>query len=231
MTEDNKTGKPDMGVVSWRIGAERKRELTERFGTPSGQAAIESVMDVYFNQFPTLQEEHESVKSQLSHLQAENERLQTELQTLQTDYDTRFDGEVAAATETINALKAEKEEFANKVDQLTLELNESARNQTSLTLQLEHLKEEMERAEADESIIRIKVSNEIVRKLLYALKQHLTERYEREVSFYEIFVLSTLLYNVEKRCKWFYPYLKDSEIEEISGKTIKEWKSFLKQKG
>ena len=41
MTEENKTGKPDMGVVSWRIGAERKKILTERFGTPSGQTAIE----------------------------------------------------------------------------------------------------------------------------------------------------------------------------------------------
>ena len=84
---------------------------------------------------------------------------------------------------------------------------------------------------SDESIISIRVDNAIIRNLLYALKKHLSERYKREVSFYEIFVLTTLLYNVEKRCEWFYPYLKDSEIEKITGKTIKEWKAFLKQKG
>lgn len=231
MTEENKTGKPDMGVVSWRIGAERKKILTERFGTPSGQAAIEEVMNIYFDLYPALKAEMELLQTENRSLQEIISDLQTEVTSLKTASDTKLEGEIAVAKETIDALKREKEEFANKVDELTNSLNESARNLTSITLENDNLKEELNNLKSDDSIISIRVDNAIVRNLLYALKKHLSERYKRDVSFYEIFVLTTLLYNVEKRCEWFYPYLKDSEIEKITGKTIKEWKAFLKQKG
>ena len=33
--EENKKEKVDYGVVSWRIGVERKNLLTEKFGSPS----------------------------------------------------------------------------------------------------------------------------------------------------------------------------------------------------
>lgn len=89
---------------------------------------------------------------------------------MQTASDTKLEGEIAVAKETIDALKREKEEFANKVDELTNSLNESARNLTSITLENDNLKEELNNLKSDESIISIRVDNAIVRNLLYALK-------------------------------------------------------------
>ena len=114
MTEENKTGKPDMGVVSWRIGAERKKILTERFGTPSGQAAIEEVMNIYFDLYPALKAEMELLQTENRSLQEIISDLQTEVTSLQTASDTKLEGEIAVAKETIDALKREKEEYIHE---------------------------------------------------------------------------------------------------------------------
>ncbi len=208
--------KTDCGAISWRIGAERKQQLIEKFGSASGLNVSNEVMDVFFLKYPELKEGFETLKAKAKEQEEEITRLRAEAEELKNASDASFSAEVEAARQTIAELQNQ--------------LNEAGQKLTSKDLELDSLRETMAANANDPTIMTIKVENEIERNFLQAIKTHLQERYNRAVSFYEIFVKSALLYNVEKRCDWFYPPLKDKEIEKVTGISISNWKKFLNQK-
>lgn len=208
--------KTDCGAISWRIGAERKQQLIEKFGSASGLNVSNEVMDVFFLKYPELKEEFELLKAKAKEQEEEITRLRAEAEELKNASDASSSAEVEAARQTITELQNQ--------------LNEVGQKLTSKDLELDSLRETITANANDPTIMTIKVENEIERNFLQAIKTHLQERYNRAVSFYEIFVKSALLYNVEKRCDWFYPPLKDKEIEKVTGISIANWKKFLNQK-
>lgn len=208
--EENKKEKVDYGVVSWRIGVERKNLLTEEFGSPSSIVASDHVMDVYFKYYPELQEKYSE--------------LQKRYEEMQEHKDDEFGSELRTARETIEDLQKQIEQLTNQCNQTSLDLTNQTLNNDKLQAEIATLRKD------DPSLISIRVENDIVRKFLNAVQESLQARYDRDVSFYEIFVMSTLLYNVEKRCDWFYPPLSDNKIKEITGKDVKQWKQFFRKK-
>ena len=208
--EENKKEKVDYGAVSWRIGVERKNLLTEEFGSPSSIVASDHVMDVYFKYYPELQEKYSE--------------LQKRYEEMQEHKDDEFGSELRTARETIEDLQKQIEQLTNQCNQTSLDLTNQTLNNDKLQAEIATLRKD------DPSLISIRVENDIVRKFLNAVQESLQARYDRDVSFYEIFVMSTLLYNVEKRCDWFYPPLSDYKIKEITGKDVKQWKQFFRKK-
>lgn len=208
--------KPDYGAISWRIGLERKNQLIEKFGSASGADVCKDVMDTYFLKYPQLQEGFDYLKQKGEDQSKEIQSLKKEIEELKASADASFSAEIQAAKETITDLQNQ--------------LNEAGQKLTSKDLELDAVKENFAAVQNDPTVISIRIENDIERKFLQAVQTHLQERYGREVSFYEIFVKSALLYNVEKRCDWFYPPLKDKQIEEATGLKISVWKQFLTQK-
>lgn len=208
--------KPDYGAISWRIGTERKQQLIEKFGSASGSDVCREVMDTYFKKYPELQEGFDWLKKKSDEQLEQIKSLSAEVEELKASAEASFSAEVEKATQTINDLQTQ--------------LNECGQKLTAKDLELDSMRETMTANANDPCVISVRVDNEIERKFLQAVKEHLQARYNREVSFYEIFVKSALLYNVEKRCDWFYPPLKDKAIEEATGLPIGTWKKFLTQK-
>lgn len=208
--------KPDYGAVTWRLGTERKNQLIEKFGSASGADVCKEVMDTFFLKYPQLQEGFDYLKKKSEDQSTEIQSLKKEIEESRTSADASFGAEIQAAKETITDLQNQ--------------LNEAGQKLTSKDLELDALRESVASAKNDPEVISIRVENDIERKFLQELQAHLQRRYGREVSFYEIFVKSALLYNVEKRCDWFYPPMKDKQIEEATGLTIGTWKQFLTQK-
>jgi Skp family chaperone for outer membrane proteins len=224
MAEEKKERMEQVGMT-WRIPIDMKQKLIDTFGNASGKDVSETVLGTYFTRYP------EALKK-ISDLEKEVQELK--------------DHPVSGVSESLFAEKQHKcEILAEKVDSLEKQIEDQTRalqykeeeltsvNSLVSRLQsdLEKTTNELETATAeDQSKLIISVDNEIIRNFLFAVKEHLEKRYHREVSFYEIFVKTTILYNVEKRCDWFYPPLKDDKIHEITGKTVKEWEKFLNQK-
>lgn len=188
--------------ITWRVSEEQKARIVEKFGTASGKNVPDAVLNGYFDELPALQ-------AKTNELQKEIEELKEQASNVVTTDNS----------EVIEALEKE-------ISELKVEYN---RVNSLLEEKVTTIKELSAKAD-DPNVIAIVVDNPIVRKFLDAVKEHLEEKYERTVSFYEIFVMTTLLYNIEKRCDWFYPPLKDREIERITGKTVKEWERFFNQK-
>lgn len=202
--------------ITWRVSEEQKARIVEKFGTASGKNVPDAVLNGYFDELPALQAKTNELQKEIEELKEQASNVVT------TD-----NSEVIEALEKENTeLKSRLDGVSNYLEALKVEYN---RVNSLLEEKVTTIKELSAKAD-DPNVIAIVVDNPIVRKFLDAVKEHLEEKYERTVSFYEIFVMTTLLYNIEKRCDWFYPPLKDKEIERITGKTVKEWERFFNQK-
>lgn len=197
-------------AITWRVSPETKDRLIKEFGSSSSNAVSDTIINAYYKVVPSLQSKIVELEKALKEGGSFTEGVP--------------ESEHNAVKMKLAALEAAAKEKEDNINVLTEQLRE-------LQVKLEEKEDELEKLKAsEEGLIPVYVTNEKVRTFLDTVKDHLEEKYGREVTFYEIFVMSTLLYNVEKRCDWFYPPLKDSKIEEVTGKTIKEWKAFLSQK-
>lgn len=199
--------------ITWRVPVSAKERLVEMFGSSSAKNVQEAVLDAFFNKLPEAEKKVAELEKQVAEVK-ENPVSGVPESVMQAAKDKI--AELEKLVETTSESLADANDRINQLEQ-TLEDKITENKELS--------------AKADDpEIIVIPVRNKIVRDFLEAVKSNLEEIYEREVSYYDIFVLSTLQYNVEKRCDWFYPPLKAKKIEEITGKTIKEWNRFLSQK-
>lgn len=197
-------------AITWRVSPETKDRLIKEFGSSSSNAVSDTIINSYYKIVPSLQSKIIELEKALKEGGSFTEGVP--------------ESEHNAVKMKLAALESADKEKEDNINVLSQQLQE-------LQAKLEEKEDELEKLKAsEEGLIPVYVTNEKVRTFLDTVKDHLEEKYGREVTFYEIFVMSTLLYNVEKRCDWFYPPLKDSKIEEVTGKTIKEWKAFLSQK-
>lgn len=197
-------------AITWRVSPETKDRLIKEFGSSSSNAVSDTIINSYYKIVPSLQSKIIELEKALKEGGSFMEGVP--------------ESEYNAVKKKLAALESDDKEKEDNINVLSQQLQE-------LQAKLEEKEDELEKLKAsEEGLIPVYVTNEKVRTFLDTVKDHLEEKYGREVTFYEIFVMSTLLYNVEKRCDWFYPPLKDSKIEEVTGKTIKEWKAFLSQK-
>lgn len=197
-------------AITWRVSPEMKQRFIQEFGSSSSNAVSDTIINAYYKVVPSLQSKIVELEKTLKEGGSFTEGVP--------------ESEHNAVKMKLAALESADKEKEDNINVLSQQLQE-------LQAKLEEKEDELEKLKAsEEGLIPVYVTNEKVRTFLDTVKYHLEEKYGREVTFYEIFVMSTLLYNVEKRCDWFYPPLKDSKIEEVTGKTIKEWKAFLSQK-
>lgn len=202
--------------ITWRVSEEQKARIVEKFGTASGKNVPDAVLNGYFDELPALQAKTNELQKEIEELKEQASNVVT---TANSEEISGLQKQIESLTAELNTAKEENESLTGiiaKKDSLIEEKIAVAR--------------ELSAKADDPNVIAIVVDNPIIRKFLDAVKEHLEEKYERTVSFYEIFVMTTLLYNIEKRCDWFYPPLKDREIERITGKTVKEWERFFNQK-
>lgn len=197
--------------ITWRVSPTIKAKLEEEFGSASTQRATEAIINAYYVENPELKAKIAELEKAMSEGAAPSTGVSN----------SEFEAAKKRIAELESTIK-DKEEYINALADQFTEIQQKLEEKTE---ELDSLQNE-----EDETLIPVYVTNEVVRKFLEAVKARLEKAYNREVTYYEIFVMSTLLYNVEKRCDWFYPPLQDSKIEEVTGKTIKEWKAFLSQK-
>lgn len=197
--------------ITWRVSPAMKERLIEEFGSSSSNKVSETILNAYYQVVPSLQSKIAELEKQL----AEGSSVVSGVAM----------SEFEAAKNRILELESANKEQEENLNALSDQFREVQMKLEEKTEALEALQND-----EDETLIPVYVTNDIVRKFLETVKEHLEKMYDREVTFFEIFVMSTLLYNVEKRCDWFYPPLKDSKIEEVTGKSIKEWKTFLSKK-
>lgn len=202
--------------ITWRISEAQKTRLVEKFGTASGKNVPDTVLNGFFDELPALQEKVTSLEAEIEELKASASNAVT---TANSEEISGLQSQIESLTADLTSAKEECESLKEII----------AKKDSLLEEKIAVIRELSAKAD-DPNVIAIVVDNPIIRKFLDAVKEHLEEKYERTVSFYEIFVMTTLLYNIEKRCDWFYPPLKDREIERITGKTVKEWERFFNQK-
>lgn len=198
-------------AVTWRVSPATKDRLIEEFGSASTQRASETIINAYYVENPELKAKIAELEKAISEGAAPSTGVSN----------SEFEAAKKRIAELESTIK-EKEDYINALADQFTEIQQKLEEKTEALESLQN--------EEDETLIPVYVTNEVVRKFLEAVKARLEKAYNREVTYYEIFVMSTLLYNVEKRCDWFYPPLQDSKIEEVTGKSIKEWKKFLSQK-
>lgn len=199
--------------ITWRVPVSAKERLIEMFGSSSAKNVQEAVLDAFFNKLPEAEKKVAELEKQVAEVK-ENPVSGVPESVMQAAKD-----KIAELEKLVEATSEELADAKDRINQLEQTLEDKVTENKELTAKAD-----------DPEIIVIPVRNKIVRDFLDAVKEHLEEKYERTVSFYEIFVMTTLLYNIEKRCDWFYPPLKDKEIERITGKTVKEWERFFNQK-
>ena len=68
-----------------------------------------------------------------------------------------------------------------------------------------------------------------VLKMLQLTAERLTEKYQVEITPQDVLMKIFVRYTVERYTNWFYNFvLSDGDIEACSGKSIAEWKAFIK---
>lgn len=202
--------------ITWRVSEEQKARIVEKFGTASGKNVPDAVLNGYFEELPALQAKTNELQKEIEELKEQASNVVT---TDNSEVIEALQKQIESLTAELNTAKEENESLTGII----------AKKDSLIEEKIAVVRELSAKAD-DPNVIAIVVDNPIIRKFLDAVKEHLEEKYERTVSFYEIFVMTTLLYNIEKRCDWFYPPLKDKEIERITGKTVKEWERFFNQK-
>ena len=68
-----------------------------------------------------------------------------------------------------------------------------------------------------------------VLKMLHLTAERLTEKYQVAITPQDVLMKIFVRYTVERYTNWFYNFvLNDNDIEACSGKSISEWKAFIK---
>lgn len=145
-----------------------------------------------------------AIKSDHSRLAAEHTELQQAAQ-LQHERNT---ARIAELEEQLSAYQAQIQ---------TLENREPEVREVSV---------EVERQlQADEHILRIPV---LIYNLMQLTITRLNQRYNTNDTISDLLSKMFLRYTVERFTQWFYPWvLTDSDIEQQTGVTARDWKQFI----
>ncbi|MCR4800146.1 MAG: hypothetical protein K5860_06525 [Bacteroidales bacterium] len=137
--------------------------------------------------------------------------------------------------ETSDKIIAEHEENLKKLADAEQRANENGENSTAITLENERLKEENEVLKSNLAAYESTKENtggvvlrEETKKILERVSQKLSERYGKPIDTNQIVNMCILRYNIERYTSWFHPFvIDDAEIEELTGKTRRDWMKFF----
>ncbi len=130
-------------------------------------------------------------------------------------------------------------EFINTKTQV---LEESITQGEYLIEENKKLKDENRRFGTENGILKTQISEkalaenqllltlpDAVLKMLQLTAERLTEKYQVEITPQDVLMKIFVRYTVERYTNWFYNFvLSDGDIEACSGKSIAEWKAFIK---
>ena len=130
-------------------------------------------------------------------------------------------------------------EFINTKTQV---LEESITQGEYLIEENKKLKDENRRFGTENGILKTQISEntlaenqllltlpDAVLKMLQLTAERLTEKYQVEITSQDVLMKIFVRYTVERYTNWFYNFvLNDNDIEACSGKSISEWKAFIK---
>ncbi len=130
-------------------------------------------------------------------------------------------------------------EFINTKTQV---LEESITQGEYLIEENKKLKDENRRFGTENGILKTQISEkaltenqllltlpDAVLKMLQLTAERLTEKYQVEITPQDVLMKIFVRYTVERYTNWFYNFvLTDGDIEACSGKSIPEWKAFIK---
>ncbi len=129
--------------------------------------------------------------------------------------------------ENFNSLKISKQEKENQVNLLNQELekckvllNEALTQITSLETDLDNAKQNTLNAESNLSLEKDKYylipKSKVIDNFIELTIQRLTDKLGKEITPAHIFTDMFLRYTIEKKARWFYPFvISDAEIKEI----------------
>lgn len=145
-------------------------------------------------------------------------------------------------------LAAEKEDLTNKLltlreenDLLIIQMDELKRESLCKDDQVNDIKTVnselsekynlLQQQLSDDTVLKIH-TNKVVRALMDETVTRLRERYKKpDIDLADLLQKMFLRYTIEKYTLWFFPFvLSDTDIENITGKKIKEIKQFFNNK-
>lgn len=182
--------------------------------------------------------ELEAAKKRIEELEAEaaeNGESGAQIAELQEKLD-KITAERDSIKETSDKLIAEHEENLKKLADAEQRANENGENSTAITLENERLKEENEVLKSNLAAYESTKENgaggivlqEATKKILERVAVKLSERYGKAIDINQIVNMCILRYNIERYTAWFHPFvIEDEEIEELTGKTRREWMKFF----
>ncbi|NCC99480.1 MAG: hypothetical protein EOL95_07250 [Bacteroidia bacterium] len=148
--------------------------------------------------------------------------------------------ENAALKEKIIAQQHDNSNLQQLYEEVQAENSSNSNRSTEMQEQITQLKSENELLKNNNTEIASRISdtdivirtNAVVRNLMDETVKRLQERYpEAKIDAADLLQKMFLRYTVERFTSWFYPFvLKDKDIEEITGKSIKEIKQFFVSK-
>jgi chromosome segregation ATPase len=182
--------------------------------------------------------ELEAAKKRIEELEAEaaeNGESGAQIAELQEKLD-KITAERDSIKETSDKLIAEHEENLKKLADAEQRANENGENSTAITLENERLKEENEVLKSNLAAYESTKENatggivlqEATKKILERVAVKLSERYGKAIDVNQIVNMCILRYNIERYTAWFHPFvIDDADIEELTGKTRRDWMKFF----
>lgn len=182
--------------------------------------------------------ELEAAKKRIEELEseaAENGENGAQIAELQEKLD-KITAERDSIKETSDKLIAEHEENLKKLADAEQRANENGENSTAITLENERLKEENEVLKSNLAAYESTKENgaggivlqEATKKILERVAVKLSERYGKAIDINQIVNMCILRYNIERYTAWFHPFvIDDADIEELTGKTRRDWMKFF----
>jgi len=123
------------------------------------------------------------------------------------DRDVEMNESLEKAQEKIGSLLAENRRFGAENELLKSQMSDQRLTENQLLLTLP----------------------DAVLKMLQLTAERLTQKYQVEITPQDVLMKIFVRYTVERYTNWFYNFvLNDNDIEACSGKSISEWKAFIK---
>ena len=146
--------------------------------------------------------------------------------TLESNFKTLADN-FRALDENFTSLEISNQEKENQVNLLNKELekskvllNESLTQISSLESELDNAKQNTLNVESKASLVKDKYylipKSEVIDNLMELTVERLSEKLKQEITPAHVFTDMFLRYTIEKKARWFYPFvISDAEIKEI----------------
>ena len=164
--------------------------------------------------------------SLVNELTDKNVSLESNFKTLANDFKTLTDN-FRTLEENFSSLEISKQEKENQVNLLNQELekskvllNEALTQITSLETELDNAKQNTQNLESNLSLEKDKYylipKSKVIDNFMELTIQRLTDKLGKEITPAHIFTDMFLRYTIEKKARWFYPFvISDAEIKEI----------------